>query len=90
MKIIDLKVGDKLWGYNYPDNVYEVIKVRNFSIYLAITTSSLQDIVCLSPCNTATIEEYGYFTTREEVLDYRIKQAKYALQHEISCKNKGF
>lgn len=88
MKIIDLKVGDRLWGYDYPDNAYEVLKTEDSYIFMVIATPDIQDIVHLQPCNTATIEEYGYFTTREEVLDYRVKQAEYALEREIAFKNK--
>lgn len=87
MKIKDLKVGDKMWGYNHPNYSYEVVKVTGYRTYLAIIHSSVQDTVCAANYNNKTCEEYGFFKKRVDMYDYRIAKAKQAWEHEIERKN---
>lgn len=87
MRIKDLNVGDKMWGCNYPNNQYEVIKVGDYSTYIAIMTSSVQNISHIANINNRTCQDYGLFKTREEMIDHRIAKAQLALQKEILFKH---
>lgn len=87
MRIKDLNVGDKMWGCNYPNNQYQVIKVTDYSIYIAIMSATAQDIVHIGRYNNRTCQDYGLFKTREEMIDHRIAKAERALENEIAWKH---